>query len=121
MISFLEMTMKAQLDQAAVPTYITEHVFSPPRRWRFDIAWPTFMLALEIEGGTSNRGRHNRPVGYEKDCEKYNNAILLGWRVLRVTSRQVMEGEALAWVQKAIDMTDKTSFTTWVKLNNLCK
>ncbi len=104
--------MCAQLDQSDVPKYTTEHVFSPPRRWRFDIAWPEHMLALEIEGGTSNRGRHTRPVGYEKDCEKYNNAILLGWRVLRVTSRQVTEGSALSWVQKAIGMTDTTRSIT---------
>ena len=45
--------MKAQLDQSSVPSYTTEHVFSPPRRWRFDIAWPEHMLALEIEGGVS--------------------------------------------------------------------
>lgn len=102
MISYLEITMRAQLDQDAVPLYVTEHVFSPPRKWRFDIAWPERMLALEIEGGVHGRGRHNRPIGFEKDCEKYNTAILLGWRVLRVTSRQVMEGRALDWVKKAL-------------------
>lgn len=94
--------MRAQLDQDAVPLYVTEHVFSPPRKWRFDIAWPEHMLALEIEGGIYGRGRHNRPIGFEKDCEKYNIAILEGWRVLRVTSRQVMEGHALDWVKKAL-------------------
>jgi very-short-patch-repair endonuclease len=104
--------MGAQLDQAGLPPYIKEHRFSEPRKWRFDIAWIEHKLALEIEGGVHNRGRHTRPVGYEKDCEKYNNAILLGWRVLRVTSRQVMEGEALAWVQQAIGMTDTTKSTT---------
>lgn len=94
--------MRAQLDQDVVPLYVTEHVFSPPRKWRFDIAWPEHMLALEIEGGIYSRGRHNRPIGFEKDCEKYNIAILEGWRVLRVTSRQVMEGHALDWVKKAL-------------------
>lgn len=112
MISYLEFTMRAQLDQAAVPLYVTEYKFSEPRKWRFDIAWPEHMLALEIEGGLHNRGRHTRPVGYEKDCEKYNNAVLLGWRVLRVTSRQVMEGDALSWVKTAIGMTNTTNNIT---------
>ena len=104
--------MKAQLDQSSVPSYTTEHVFSPPRRWRFDIAWPEHMLALEIEGGVHLRGRHTRPIGYQNDCEKYNNATLLGWRVLRVTAKHVMNEEALAWVQKAIGMIDTTRSTT---------
>ena len=104
--------MRAQLDQSTVPPYTTEHVFSPPRKWRFDMAWAEHMLALEIEGGTHTRGRHTRPIGYQNDCEKYNNAVLLGWRVLRVTSKHIMEGEALEWVKTAIGMTDTTRCTT---------
>ncbi len=112
MKSYLEMVMCAQLDQSDAPPYTTEHKFSATRKWRFDVAWPEHMLALEIEGGVNSRGRHTRPLGYQNDCEKYNNAILLGWRVLRVTSRQVMEGDALSWVRTAIGMTDTTNNTT---------
>lgn len=79
-----------------------EHAFHPGRRWRLDFAWPEFLIALEIEGGTFNLGRHTRPIGFEKDCEKYNAAALLGWTVLRVTGAMVKDGRALATVQTAL-------------------
>jgi very-short-patch-repair endonuclease len=56
-----------------------EYRFHPSRRWRFDIAFPSRKLAVELEG----RGRHQTVVGYRNDCEKYNAAIELGWTVLR--------------------------------------
>jgi len=43
-------------------------------------------IALEIEGGTYTNGRHVRGSGYRHDCEKYNLAASLGWRVFRATS-----------------------------------
>ena len=65
------------------PTPIREHRFAPPRRWRFDFAWPDWRVAVELEGGAWARGRHTRGAGYVADCEKYNAATLAGWRVLR--------------------------------------
>jgi very-short-patch-repair endonuclease len=63
--------------------------FHPVRRWRFDFAHMETLVAVEIEGGTWTGGRHTRPVGYEKDCEKYNAAGALGWTVFRLTSRMI--------------------------------
>ena len=51
--------------------------------------------AVEIEGLTSNGGRHQRMQGYQKDCEKYNEAALLGYTVFRFTRDQVLNGEML--------------------------
>ncbi len=62
-----------------------EYQFHPKRKWRFDSAWPEKMVAVEFEGGIWTNGRHTRGKGYENDCEKYNNALLLGWRVFRLT------------------------------------
>jgi len=62
-----------------------EYRFSPPRRWRFDFAWPDEKVAVEVEGGTWSFGRHVRGRGYAADCEKYNAAVIDGWRVLRFT------------------------------------
>jgi len=68
-----------------------EHRFHPVRRWRFDFAWPEKKVAVEIEGGQWISGRHQRPTGFAKDCEKYNAAARLGWKVLRYTGQDVQE------------------------------
>lgn len=73
---------------------LREHRFAPPRRWRFDFAWPGDRLAVEIEGGSFVRGRHQRPSGYRADCEKYNAATALGWRVLRYTDQDLRDRPA---------------------------
>lgn len=62
-----------------------EYRFHPERRWRFDFAYPDLKIAVEAEGGVFGHGRHTRGMGYVKDCEKYNQAVLLGWRVFRYT------------------------------------
>lgn len=65
--------------------------------WRFDFAWPARLLAVEIEGmGKRGKpGRHQRIAGFEEDIEKYNEAAVLGWTLLRFTGRMVSDGRAL--------------------------
>jgi very-short-patch-repair endonuclease len=92
----------AIIQAAGLPAPIRELRFAPPRRWRFDYAWPARQLALEIEGGTWTGGRHVRGKGYEADCEKYNAAALLGWTVLRVTTAMMRDGRALALLERAL-------------------
>jgi len=72
-----------------LPAPECEYRFDPERRWRFDFAWPSLQIAVEIEGGVWIRGRHVRPVGYLGDLEKYNRAVVLGWRVLRYAPHQL--------------------------------
>jgi hypothetical protein len=63
--------------------YFKEYRFHEKRRWRFDYLVPELMTAIEIEGATFADGRHTRGKGYANDCEKYNNAQILGYKVLR--------------------------------------
>jgi hypothetical protein len=60
------------------------------------------MVALEVEGGIWTGGRHTRGSGFMKDMEKYNEATLLGWRVLRCTPRQVKSGEVFELLKRAM-------------------
>ena len=92
----------AILEAAGLPVPIREHRFAPPRRWRFDLAWPSLRLALEIEGGVWTGGRHVRGAGFERDAEKYNAATLAGWRVLRVTTGMIRDGRALVLLEQAL-------------------
>lgn len=68
-----------------LPMVQNEYQFAPDRKWRFDFAYPFAKVAIEIEGVTHKSGRHQRPAGYAADCEKYNAAVVNGWRVLRFT------------------------------------
>lgn len=91
-----------QIAAAGLPQPLTEHRFAPPRRWRFDLAWPDRMLAVEVEGGVWVGGRHTRPGGFEADAVKYAEAAVAGWRVLRVTPRMVDAGTALGYLQRLL-------------------
>ena len=86
-----------------LPAPMQEYRFHPSRRWRFDFAWPEQLVAVEVEGVTKwgAIGRHQHPVGYAKDCEKYNAASELGWRVFRYTQDMIGE-EAIEQVRRAL-------------------
>lgn len=81
-----------------LPEFNGEVPFHPKRKWRWDLAWPAKMIAIEVQGGTWAQGRHTRGQGYENDCEKLNAGVLLGWRVLWFTTTMVNDGRALAIV-----------------------
>ena len=76
------------------PDPVPEYRFHPTRKWCFDLAFPAERVAVEFEGFAPGgaAGRHQRPRGYEGDCEKYSTAAATGWRVIRVTHRQVKAG-----------------------------
>ena len=94
----LELAMAMQF-RAVGLSPVREHVFHPSRKWRFDFAFVDDMVAVECEGGTYTQGRHTRGAGVAEDCRKYAEALVLGWRVLRVTGEHVRSGEAVRWVQ----------------------
>lgn len=83
-------------------TPVRELQFHPTRQWRFDFAWPTKMVAAEIEGGTRKGGRHNKHAGLTEDAFKYNSATLLGWRVFRFTTEMVHSGCAIDTICEAL-------------------
>ena len=85
--SYLEAALEDMLTKAGL-TFEREFRFDPDRRWRFDFAWPSEKVAVELNGGVWNGGGHIRPGGYEKDIEKYRAATLQGWRVLVYTAKQ---------------------------------
>jgi very-short-patch-repair endonuclease len=79
-----------------------EYMFHKNRKWRFDFAFAEAMLAVEIDGGTWQYGRHNRPSAISEDMEKLNEAAILGWKVLRFTTDQVMSGLAIDTTLRAL-------------------
>lgn len=94
--------LETQMIQIGLPSPLKEYRFHDARKWRFDLAWPLHWLAVECDGATWAGGRHTSGSGFQKDCEKMNEAVILGWRVLRVTSGQIRSGEALKWIERAL-------------------
>jgi len=82
--------MLAMCREHQLPVPEAEVVFAPPRRWRFDFAWPRERVALEIQGGLFVQGRHTRGAALLKEHEKLNAAAALGWRVLYTSPGNIL-------------------------------
>jgi very-short-patch-repair endonuclease len=73
------------------PPLTPEHRFHAGRKWRSDFAHIESRTLIEIEGGIylAGGGRHNRGAGFVADTEKYLEATLAGWNVIRLTDAQI--------------------------------
>lgn len=94
---------------SAFPSCVNELAFHPVRRWRFDHAWPTHMIAVEIHGGVHSGGHHVSADGFINDRHKMNEAVLMGWHVIEATTDDVRNGNLEEWLAKA--------FERWGSLN----
>lgn len=87
-----------------IPECIREYKFHECRLWRIDFCWPNYLLAVEIEGGIwlkgDKLGRHNRPSGFIKDKEKYNELALKGFNLLRFTPSDTKNGKAVDMIEQ---------------------
>lgn len=81
---------------------VAEHKFHATRRWRIDVAFLEPKLAVEIDGGIWNQGRHSRGAGVVKDMEKYAALAAAGFRVIRCTPQHVKTGQALVWIREVL-------------------
>jgi very-short-patch-repair endonuclease len=75
-----------------------EYRFHDERLWRLDFAWPKQKVAVELEGGAWVQGRHTRGQGFLNDCEKYNSATTLGWKLIRIPTDWVGTGAVHTWL-----------------------
>jgi len=84
--SDLELSFGQMCKYLKLPKPEVEYKFCETRKWRFDFCWPDKKVAVECEGGIYRGGGHTSIKGFEKDIEKYNHAVLDGWKVLRYTT-----------------------------------
>ena len=54
--------------------------------YRLDFAYPEAMVAIEIDGFSS----HSSRTAFERDRTRQNELVLVGWRVVRFTSEQLL-------------------------------
>lgn len=100
-----------QIEAEGLPEPRREYTFHAERRWRFDLDWKPHghLVACEVDGGIwmqtkSGRSKgHAHPKRFEKDLEKFNEAALYGWLVLRVTPAMIKDGRAIAWLKRALE------------------
>lgn len=65
-----------------------EHRFHPERKWRFDYAIIEKKIAVEYEGiFGGGKSRHTTVTGYTEDTEKYSQAAVMDWKLIRVTAK----------------------------------
>lgn len=104
--STLELLFEQHITDAGLPCPKTSYTFAKEtlgRNWEADFAWPDLMLLCEIEGGVHIGGRHTRGVGFINDCEKYAEAQILGWRVMRLPGPWVEDGTAIIYLCRLIE------------------
>lgn len=79
-----------------------EYMFHPTRKWRMDYAWPEQKIALEVEGGIFIQGRHSRGAGMKADFEKYNEAAVMGWRIIKCTPSDLCKSKTILMLKQYI-------------------
>jgi hypothetical protein len=95
-----------------LPAPVYELQFHDTRKWRFDLSWPEYGVALEVEG--LGGGRHQRTAGFLADIDKYNEAALLRWTVLRTINKELCMLDTVRMVAAALrmrgwDTTERTA------------
>ena len=121
-MSKLEETLMLHIRAHKLPVPVREHRFAAEavggpgkgvrqrlkeaglKDWRFDMAWPDLMLAVEIEGGAWVGGRHTRGAGFAEDLRKYDAAMRLGWNVYRCDGSLVKSGHAVQTIRHLIEI-----------------
>jgi very-short-patch-repair endonuclease len=101
-MSALEEVLALQVRAMCLPVPEREYPAIPGRKFKFDFAWPTWKLLVEVQGGTWIKGGHSTGVGIARDCEKGCLAVVGGWRVLHVTRDQIEAGKAIRWIESIL-------------------
>ena len=103
------------LNEAYPGQWESEHKGIEGRKFRFDCANPVLKIAIEVEGGLwlKDPGRHNRPLGMIQDMEKYNLAVVEGWKVLRYAPETIRKKpwKLIADVRKLCGASDDSQQT----------
>jgi len=104
-----EQIFSRQLAEVGLTNFEREVRFNPDTGQRFDFADKTLKLAIEIEGSVWRKGRHTFGQGFMDDCDKYNEAALLGWCVLRIPAPWVAElkGKRLIPNRRGIELAQR--------------
>lgn len=74
--------------------------------WSVPDGWEVHRVLVEVDGGLylqgEKQGGHTRGAARERDYERDAEAMMMGFRVLRVSPRQVKNGKAILWITELL-------------------
>lgn len=88
--------------QFGLPEPEPEYRFHEVRRWRLDYAWPLDRVGLEVQGGIFIQGRHTQGAALRKEHEKLNELACIGWRVLYVEPKFLLQMDTVRMIHRAL-------------------
>jgi len=98
---------------------ITQVQFAKPKLWKFDFAWPSRLIAVEVQGMGPG---HCSLEGMTKDYNKQMAALLLGWRVVYLTKNHLSQENIASvcdTIAKLLNIYEPSAPTTgYVPLKN---
>ena len=103
----IEAELSLHLRARKIP-HVTQYMFHPTRKWRFDFTFPEKRLAVEVQGVTNIQynangkpfiGGHQSPQGMKNDLEKFDEAMRLGWNIYLCEQEMVKSGRALQTIE----------------------
>ena len=98
----------AWMAEVGLPKPELEFRFCEERKFRFDFAWPEYMVYLEVEGGVWTRGAHGRGSGIVRDIDKSNLATEYGWRPLRVLPKNLCTQDTAKRIHNTLNRYGKS-------------
>ncbi len=125
----LEDILAEQLTNVEIP-FERQYKFHPEKNWRadfsiFDRDYPKMKLLLECDGGTFSKPKlkiaksgkpymtksaHSSGTGIASDMLRQNEAVILGYRVLRFDTNMVKNGTALTTILRALGIGNNKQF-----------
>lgn len=89
-----ELLLEYHLKELKIP-FKAQVQFDPERKWRLDFLLTEHRIGIEIDGYF--KGRHG--AGWGADNEKRNAATMQGIRVLVFSTKDVLRGQAKAYLE----------------------
>lgn len=95
----LEVGLLTLLRHEGLPEPRRQVRWHPSRAWVADAGYIDRIppVLIEVEGWGHKVSRR-----FEEDVERYNEMQLMGYRLIRVTSRTLRDGRAVRWIARAL-------------------
>lgn len=106
MPSKLEDRLELLLINENITGYERQYKFHPTRKFRADFGFPEKKILIECQGGIwFAKSGHNSGAGITKDYEKFNEAAILGWRLILLTPAMInkkQDNPAISYIKRIL-------------------